>query len=154
MENKPNWNRFIRWVIFNVLFALLPLFSVWFFRLLLNKGAIETTADYPEILFFSIMVCATALSDVNGRDNVKKWNLLYLSLEGGLVLGAIALAIIYGGLKLISILDPPIVPKPETLRMIFVLITVLFITSVVSEILITLTDAINNSSEMEEPNEQ
>lgn len=149
MTKKPDWSRFVRWLVFNVVFALLPLFSVWIFRLLLNKEAIERNNDYPETLFFAIMVCATALGDVHGRNNTQKYNLMYVCLEGGLLLGAIGLAIIYGGLKLGSVLNPPLNPQIETMNLITVLIIVLCIVAIVSEVVLTFADALDEETETE-----
>jgi len=153
MNLNLDWRRFIRWCVYNVLFAALPLFSVWFFRLLSNKETIEKISDYPELLFFSMMVCATAKSDIGGRKNQDKWNAFFLILDSMLILGAISSAIMYGALRFVNVANPLAEIQPLSSNLILLVIFLLLLVGIASEILITFTDDTKENSGQVKNNE-
>jgi hypothetical protein len=139
-NNLVNWKKFINWLLFNVCFALLPLLSVWFFRSLLSKNAVETINDFPEILFFSLMVCATTVGDLRGLEKPSRWNVIFLVLESALLLGAIGSGILYGGVRFAAIINPEVTFRAELLTYSIFLTLLLFLLSLTSEILVALVD--------------
>lgn len=145
-----SWKKFINWLLFNVCFALLPLVSVWFFRSLVGRNTVETINDYPEILFFSLMVCATTVGDLRGLEKPVRWNLSFLILESALLLGAIGSAILYGGLRFAGIINPEVEFRERLLNYAIWLTVLLFSLSVTSEILIALVDRKGKQSEVQQ----
>ena len=135
-----NWKKFVNWVLFNALFALFPLLSVWFFRALLRKSAVETVSDFPEILFFSLMVCATTVSDLRGLEKPSRWALIFFTLEAILLFGATGSAILYGGVRVAGIINPDMTFQSQLLTYSIVVSVLLFILSVTSEILVAIVD--------------
>lgn len=106
MRIGMNWKRIINWFTFNVCFAVLPLLFAWFFRALAGKSTLDVGNDFPEILFFSVMVCATTVGDIRGANQQQKWKIYFLILESILILGAICSAVLYGGLKFANVINP------------------------------------------------
>lgn len=135
-----SFKKLINWLLFNVCFALLPLISVWFFRALVGKSTVNTINDFPEILFFSLMVCATTVADLRGLEKPSKWNKTFQVLESILLLGAVGSAILYGGLRFAGIINPDVVFRERLLIYSIVVTVLLFLLSLSSEILIALVD--------------
>ena len=89
--------RILRWIKYNLIFALLPLGVSIFFRTLLNKLSLESLSNSPELLFFSIMVSATALDDISELKKINTRLDFTIKLFGSaLLFGAIWSAILYG----------------------------------------------------------
>src|SRR3954468_17294826 len=89
-------NRLVRWFTFAVGFALLPLAATLLLRYLnatLSRRALE---DSPEILFFSLMICATALSDISELRSTAGADPILRILWSALLLGASVSAMLYG----------------------------------------------------------
>ena len=89
-------NRIIKWIIFTVLFAFIPI-SV---SLLLTylTGSIKTMSDYnAEVLFFTIMISSKSLSDVVELNRRVKDFVLTLFV-GFFVLLVLSSSIMYGSL--------------------------------------------------------
>jgi hypothetical protein len=98
--------RLIRWFTYNLLFALLPLFAALFLRSLADKLTGEIVANSPEILFFALMVSATAMGDLSGIATPVGWDVTLKILGSALLLGAVWSAILYGCLLYDSIIGP------------------------------------------------
>lgn len=105
--------RIVNWLIYNVLFALFPLGAVVALHALHDTLTIQTVADSPEILFFCIMVSATALGDLsNVPTKPAKWDWVFQSAWGVLFLGAIGSALLYAFL----LYDNTVTPGPSVFR--------------------------------------
>jgi hypothetical protein len=140
LTDHLSFKKFLNWLLFNVFFALLPLISVWFFRSLAGQSTVSTLNDFPEILFFSLMVCATTVGDLRGLEKPARWNRTFLVLESALLLGAIGSAILYGGLRFAGIIRPDVSFHATLLSYSLALTVLLFLLSLTSEILIAYVD--------------
>ena len=90
--------RLIRWYTFTVAFALLPLITTLALRYMQGSLTVRALEDSPEVLFFALMVCATALGDIHElRSAIGTDNLLY-AIFSILLLGVCASGILYGSL--------------------------------------------------------
>lgn len=135
-----NWKRLINWITYTVCFALMPLLFAWFFRALAGKETVETKNDFPEILFFSVMVCATTVGDLRSMEDRSRWNNSFYILESALLLGAIGSAVLYGGLRFAGIIDPAVSFR-ATLLTYSIYFTIIFsILSIVSQVLIVFVE--------------
>lgn len=89
--------RLNRWFTFAVAFALLPFGTSILFRSLAGVLTMDAVQQSPELLFFSLMICASALGDLNeftavvGKDGVMRL------LSSALLIGAAFAGILYGG---------------------------------------------------------
>jgi hypothetical protein len=89
--------RLNRWFTFAVAFALLPFVTSILFRRLAGVLTIDAVQQSPELLFFSLMICAAALGDLNeftaivGKDPVMR------VLGSAMLIGAAFAGILYGG---------------------------------------------------------
>lgn len=137
-QRVTNWKKFINWILFNVCFAFLPLLSVWFFRSLAGKNTVEAPNDFPEILFFSLMVCASTVCDLRGIEKPTRWTMVLSVLESALLLGAVGSSIVYGGLRFATIINPSVSFRTQLLAYSIVMTVILFLLSVVSEIMLAL----------------
>lgn len=92
--------RLVRWFTFGVMFALIPLLWSLLIRYFTGKLTFAAAAESPEILFFSLMVDATSLADLNdvARPRTKRdlVDLMRDILWAALLLGAVFSAIFYG----------------------------------------------------------
>ena len=139
-KNFVNWRKFINWIVFHAIFALFPLLSVWFFRSLLSKTTVESVHDFPEILFFSLVVCASTVGDLRSVDKPKRWTITFWILEAALLIGAIGSAILYGGIRFASIINPEIGFRAQLIRQSIWLTILLFALSVTAQMLRALVD--------------
>lgn len=70
MDNELNrekrflTKRFVTWLFFSVVFALLPFLINVILLFLHNKLTFHRAIETPELLFFSIMICATTVNDL------------------------------------------------------------------------------------------
>jgi hypothetical protein len=76
------------------------------FRALADKLTTQDVATSPEILFFTLMVSASALRDLNEVAGSVGWTLSFRILETMLFSGALFSAIFYGALLYGSIVGP------------------------------------------------
>ena len=90
--------RIIRWFTFNVIFALLPLVVLLLLRFFAGKLTAEDMAGSPEILFFALMLSATAMGDLSEVVPGVGWNPTFGVLGSSLMIGAVFSAILYGSL--------------------------------------------------------
>lgn len=96
--------RLVRWFTFNVVFALFPLATALLFRNLAGKLTADDIVKSPEVLFFALMVSASALGDLFEVLPSIGWDTLLASLGAILLIGAFFSAILYGGLLYNSML--------------------------------------------------
>lgn len=99
-------NRLVRWITYNLIFASLPLISSLLLRHLVDKLTLDALANSPEILFFSLMISATALGDLGEIKPPSHWEILFKIFWSALLLGAIGSAILYGAFLFDSIIGP------------------------------------------------
>jgi hypothetical protein len=97
--------RLVRWFTFNVVFALFPLITAILFRDLAGKLTSDDIAKSPEILFFAIMLSATALGDLVEIFPSIGWDVLLGAMAAILFIGAVFSAILYGGLVYNSMIE-------------------------------------------------
>lgn len=97
--------RLVRWFTFNVVFALFPLATALLFRNLAGKLTTDDIAKSPEILFFALMVSATALGDLFELFPSIGWDALLSTMGAILLIGAMFSAILYGGLLYNSMVE-------------------------------------------------
>src|SRR5262245_23367550 len=93
--------RVIHWFTYSVAFALLPLAFGLMFRAIANRPG-DTSSTCTELLFFSLMICATSLGDINLITRPVT-DLFLQVLHGFLMLGAVGSACLYGGLLMENI---------------------------------------------------
>jgi hypothetical protein len=89
-----------------VIFALFPLGVSLFFRNLTDTLTTDTLADSPEILFFALMVSATAMGDLIDLVVPLKMDAYLMFLSLGLLLGIIISAILFGVLEYDRLVNP------------------------------------------------
>jgi len=95
---KPVWKRLGYWLLYNILFALMPLGISMFFHWLAHHAVRTEIAKSPEVLFFSVMVAITTHGDIVQNGKLIE-ELLWVGLcRSALLIGAIFSAILYGGL--------------------------------------------------------
>ncbi len=125
----------IRFLMYNFVGALLPLLISLFIRHISN--IIPHPGVYtPELLFFSIMISATALGDVT--DEIKLYGNKAFQLTKGLLLfGSIGAAGIFGMFQYDAIVGPGNVPFRENITKYSLIIAVfLFLVSFMAEFLV------------------
>jgi NO-binding membrane sensor protein with MHYT domain len=125
----------IRFLMYNFIGALLPLFISLFIRNIANithRPGVYT----PELLFFSIMISATALGDVTDEIKLYKKTIFQL-IKGALIFGSIGAAIIFGMFQYDAIVGPGNIGFRENITKYSLTIAVfLFITSFMAEFLV------------------
>jgi hypothetical protein len=89
------WIRLIRFLTWNFVFALFPLLISWVFRRLGDVPAPEG-AYAPELLFFALMISATAMGDIVDETRVGGTNTVFLMFRSALLVGVVTSAIFYG----------------------------------------------------------
>lgn len=125
--------RFVNWIFFNFLFALIPLVSAWILRVLVGKPIFDLNNDYPEFLFFSLMVCATTVGDLR-YEKSKSESTGYLVIELLLFFFVVAIAIFFGALKFMSLTDPDSTSQRTSMSGILYFAFVVFIVSLLTQI--------------------
>lgn len=99
--------RLVRWFTYNVIFALLPLGTMLLLRALAGKLTVAAVAESPEILFFALMINATAVGDLTEiTTHLGGWDLTFRIFGSALLLGAVCSAILYGCLVYDSVVGP------------------------------------------------
>ena len=112
-ENKNSIKRRIRkWFLFEVIFALLPLMSYIIVRYI-NGVEISLEECIPELLFFTIMICANCLCVVSDMKNSKEEGFFEAFFVSLVILIVIA-AVLYGGLQVQNIKDNIIIQRTYT----------------------------------------
>ncbi len=90
------YNRILRWLTFDFIFALFPFIFTVLLRYLMGTLSIDHLAESPEILFFAIMVSATATGDLHAIATPVGWDNLLRSLYSITLLGAVFCSVLYG----------------------------------------------------------
>lgn len=91
--------RILNWFIFGIFFALMPLI-IYIVLHYLSEISIELKDCIPELLFFTIMICATCLWDVNDMKRKIKSDIVFNLFFASLIILLIFSAILYGGVQL------------------------------------------------------
>ena len=69
--------KLISWFTYNLLFALLPLAASLFLRVIYGSLTTNAIENSPEILFFSLMVSATAMGDLSEIAKPLGWDIIF-----------------------------------------------------------------------------
>lgn len=130
-------NRLVRWFTYNLGFALLPLIASITLRALNGSLNAQAVANSPEILFFALMVSATAMGDISEFSVPVGWDLRFRVFWSCLLLGAVWSAILYGGLLYDSIIGPGSPSFKSRLLVLSIIVAVLlfFVSTIVEALL-------------------
>jgi hypothetical protein len=129
--------RIVRWLTYNVIFALMPLAVSILIRALTNKLSVNDLSSSPEILFFALTISATAMGDLSEVAIPIGWDITLTIFGSALTLGAVLSAIIYGCLLYDSIISTGSIVFHERLLWISVSLSIiLFVLSTAVEIII------------------
>jgi len=127
--------RLVRWVTYNLGVALIPLVASIAIHWLTAKLTWNAIANSPEILFFTLVVCASAMGDLSESTAVIGRTVTASILYSGLLLGLISSAILYGCLLYDGIAGPGSIDfRLQLLRMSVTLAVVFFLVSTIAEI--------------------
>lgn len=135
-KQSPLWSHLIRFLMYNFIGALLPLMISWIIRLVSDISA-SPGVYAPELLFFAVMINATALGDITDEVKIVGNAPLFQFVKGVLLFGAIGVASIYGMYQYDTIVGPGNVAFRNNitqLTLIFALTS--FITSLLAEIFV------------------
>jgi hypothetical protein len=129
--------RLVRWFTYNLGFALLPLASGLLLRELADRSNQDASLLSSEVLFFSLMVSATALGDLADVSPHISGGWTLTLCRSALLLGAILSAILYGSFLYDTLLSTGL---PEFRSRVFTfsrwLASVLFVLSTLVEVLL------------------
>ncbi len=130
------WTHLIRFLMYNFVGALLPLMISWTVRHLANIPA-SSDVYAPELLFFAIMISATAIGDVTDEQRVLGNEPLFQLIRGVLLFGAIAIAAVYGMYQYDAIVGPGNTAFHRNIS-VFTLVVAIFLgaTSFLAEVLL------------------
>lgn len=95
--------RLIRWFTFAVVFALLPFLTSLLFRGMAGVLTTDAIQQSPELLFFALMICATAMGDLNELSSAVGKDTVLRILSSALLLGASVAGILYGGFVYVTL---------------------------------------------------
>lgn len=125
----------IRFLMYNLVGALLPLFISLFIHYICNITP-HAGVYTPELLFFSIMISATALGDVT--DEIKLYEKMTFQLTKGiLIFGSIGAAIIFGMFQYDAIVGPGNILFRENITKFSLIIAIfLFLISFITEFIV------------------
>ena len=144
LKNETGKNKFISWFFCNIIIALIPLIAVIVFRSFASKNILESAGDFPEALFFSLMVCATTINDLRMSKNKDDFQTSFQLLEYFLFLGVIGFAMLYGVLKFINIQEPTKTLTPTQFYTILISMIASIIVSIIAQIFINLVSKTAN----------
>lgn len=101
-------DRLISWTTFNLIFALLPFCASVSIHALNGSLSADTIAKSPELLFYILMICAAALSDLSDSSPLGHYHIdLALKLvRVFLLVGAISSAFFYGAFVFNEVIGP------------------------------------------------
>jgi hypothetical protein len=132
------------------MFALLPLAAAVTLQALNRTLTTQAVANSPEILFFALMVSATAMGDISEITIPVGWDLRFRVFWSCLLLGAIWSAVLYGGLLYDSIIGPGSPSFKLRLLVLSIIVAVLlFVVSTVVEALLGRIKDEEQSNEVE-----
>jgi hypothetical protein len=85
-----------KWFVFTIVFALVPFGCSWLLQHFEQPASIRPE-NSPELLFFSIMVCASAVGELSTPAVRRGWRRAFLGLTfGGLLVVAVLSAVLFG----------------------------------------------------------
>jgi hypothetical protein len=135
-KRSPLWSHLIRFLMYNFIGALLPLMVSWTVRRISDISAFPG-AYAPELLFFAIMISATALGDITDEVKIVGKAPTFQLVKGALLFGAIAIASVYGMYQYDTIVGPGnIAFRNNITNLTVVLASILFVTSLLAELLV------------------
>lgn len=88
--------RVVAWCTYGIVFALIPLIASILIHFFAGQLSFKVLSHSPELLFFSLMVCATVLGDLNDIVAADVVDLTVPILRSALSVGVILSAILYG----------------------------------------------------------
>lgn len=95
-------NRILKWFVYTLLLALLPILITSLFSLLFNLKELDHTS---ELLFFIIMICATSLNDIQEAKKYIEKDIVFNFFFSVSILMIITVSVIYGGLILLNMVN-------------------------------------------------
>lgn len=104
--------RLIRWFTYNFIFALIPLAATLSIHGLAGKLTFVALVNSPEILFFALMVGATASGDISEVSAPFERDIQFRIFKSFLQIGTAVAALFYG----VFIYDSVINPNPTIFR--------------------------------------
>lgn len=104
--------RIINWFVFGIFFALVPLI-IYILLSYICDIQIDLKNCIPELLFFTIMISATCLWDVNDMKKLIKEDVAFNLFFVALLILIIFSAILYGSIQLQNINDSMIIMSLE-----------------------------------------
>lgn len=101
-------NRILKWFIYTLVFALLPTFISILFSFLFDLKINDFSA---ELLFFTIMICATSLNDIQEMKLKIKKDFVFNLFFGICILIIVTVSVIYGSIVLVNMSQQTILLK-------------------------------------------
>jgi Kef-type K+ transport system membrane component KefB len=98
-SNSPFAQRFVKWLSYDVIFALFPIYAFFIVRSLVGASGNPLTKISPELLILVVVLCASSLGDVS-EVNKPAGNLIFGIVTFVLTMGVIAATIIYTCIQL------------------------------------------------------
>lgn len=92
-------NRILKWIVYTLIFALLPTFISLLFGLLFD---LEVNDYSTELLFFAIMICATSLNDIQEMKKQIKNDFVFNMFFGVCIILIVTVSVIYGSILLLN----------------------------------------------------
>lgn len=92
-------NRILRWVVYSLIFALLPTFVAMLFGVLFGLSV----NDYStELLFFVIMICATSLNDIQEMKKKTNNDFVFNLFFGVCIVLIVTVSVLYGSILIVN----------------------------------------------------
>lgn len=130
------WTHMIRFLMYNFVGALLPLAISYVIRQVADIPALPGVYA-PELLFFAIMISATALGDITDEAKMVGKAPVFQLIRGALLFGSLGVASIYGMNQFDSIVGPGNINfRNNITNLTLICALTLFVTSLLAETLI------------------
>ncbi len=95
-------NRLLRWFIYTFLFALLPTLIISLFGFVFD---ITIKDNSTELFFFTIMLCATSLNDIQENKKYAKKDFVFNLFFGIFIIMIVIVSVLYGSIIFIEMTD-------------------------------------------------
>jgi hypothetical protein len=95
-------NRLLRWFIYTFLFALLPTLIISLFGFVFD---ITIKDNSTELFFFTIMLCATSLNDIQENKKYAKKDFVFNLFFGIFIIMIVIVSVLYGSIIFIEMAD-------------------------------------------------
>lgn len=131
--------RLLRWFVYNLIFALIPLITVIIFRFLAGSFSVQVMQEHiSEILFFALMISVVTVGEINEAMKSVNLNNTLSTLRHFFILGIVGSAILFGAVEAVSIpsINLPISFRPRLLSLSIILAVILFLVSTFAQILL------------------